>query len=251
MLPLLRFLGILTLGLLPPLVGLAQQSAMPQTFTASTVVLTNGDTLRGSLILRLDLDLLLITMADNTVRTVPALLVSTFAVRGEIMAFDRLPAQYRNSSAFVPARIRRRWHEVQRSRPFLVYPWNRDRDQAPATAPAFFERLNGGPVILLRRQQLVQRAVPWSDPYFATGYAARPVGSPYYYTDVRENLYLGTPQGSIVALRKPRRDLLAYFPAEATQIERYAQENNLNFTDSAHLARLVDYANSLRAVAMQ
>ncbi|RTQ50733.1 hypothetical protein EJV47_08885 [Hymenobacter gummosus] len=251
MLPLLRTLGILTLGSVLPQAALGQLSATPRTFTSSTVVLTNGDTLRGSLILHSELDVLLITMADNTVRTVPAMMVRTFAVRGEIMSFDRLPAQYRNSSAFVPARVRRRGQDVQRSRPFLVYPWNRDRDQAPASAPAFFERLNGGPVILLRRQQLVQRAVPWSDAYFNTGYAARPAGGPYYYTDVRENLYLGTPQGSIVALRKPRRDLLAYFPAEAAQIERYAEEYGLNFTDSAHLARLVDYANSLRAVAMQ
>ncbi|RAK65674.1 hypothetical protein DLM85_13170 [Hymenobacter edaphi] len=219
---------------------------MPQEFSASTVVLTNGDTIRGSLMLHNELDLLLVTMADGTVRTVPALAVRTFAVSGEIMRFDRLPPQYLNSAAFTPARVRRRWHQVQRARPFLVYAWNHDRDYATSSAPAFFERLNGGPVILLRRQQLVQRAVPWSDATMASGYMMRPAGTPYFYTDVRELLYLGTPEGTIVALRRPKRDLLAYFPAEAAQLEQYAHAHGLDFANSAELARLVDYANSLR-----
>jgi hypothetical protein len=240
-----RFGTALLLALLP-LLGRAQSGALPQEFLASTVVLTSGDTLRGSLLLRLDMDLLLVTMADNTVRTVHALAVRTFAVRGEVMRFDRLPAQYGAGSPLTPHRQRRGWYDVQRSRPFLVYPWNHDREYSPATAPAFFERLNGGPVILLRRQQLVQRAMPWSDPYFATGYSMRPSGGAMYYTDVREMLYLGTPEGNVLALRKPKRDLLAYFPAEAAEIEQYARQNNLSFTDSYQLAKLVDYANSLR-----
>lgn len=245
--PSLRY-GLLLGSCLLPLAGQAQLKGMAQEFLSSTVVLTNGDTLRGSLVLHNDLDLLLITMPDGTVRTVPALSVRTFAVRGEIRPFDRLPPQYRNSAAFSPPRIRRRLREVQRARPFLVYPWNHDRDYGSALAPAFFERLNGGPVILLRRQQLVTRAVPWSDPSLMSGYMPRPMGTSYYYTDVREQLYLATPQGGIVPLRRPKRDLLAYFPAEAEQIEAYARQNRLDFVDSAHLAQLVDYANSLRSL---
>lgn len=246
--PSLRYLTGLGCGLLLPLLTQAQLNSIPQEFTASTVILTSGDTIRGSLALLNELDVLLVTVADGTVRTIPALSVRTFAAQGEIMRFDRLPMHYRNSAAFAPARMRRRWHQVQRARPFLVYPWNHDHDYATATAPAFFERLNGGPVILLRRQQLVRRSMPWADPGMSSGYMVQQVGTPYYYTDVRELLYLATPQGSIVALRRPKRDLLAYFPAEAAQLEEYARRNNLSYNDSGHVARLVDYANSLQQV---
>ncbi|GAB3831761.1 hypothetical protein [Hymenobacter jeollabukensis] len=240
----LRYCLSLVSSLLP-LAAAAQLKSIPQEFAASTVVLTNGDTIRGSLVLHNDLDLLLVTMADGTVRTVPALAVRTFAVSGEVMRFDRLPPQYYNYVS-TPPRMRRRWAQVQRARPFLVYPWDHDHDYATSTAPAFFERLNGGPVILLRRQRLVSRAMPWSDPSWVSGYTTRPVGMPTYYTDVRELLYLGTPQGSIVALRRPKRDVLAYFPAEAEQLEQFARQHNLDFNEGAHLARIVDYANSLR-----
>ncbi|GAB2957702.1 hypothetical protein GCM10027048_25430 [Hymenobacter coalescens] len=228
--------------------GQSQRPVMMQEFAQSTVVLTSGDTLRGSLALHQEADLLLITMPDNTVRTVPALAVRTFAVRHEIMRFDRLPASVYGNPAAAPQRLRRRWRDVQRARPFLVYPWNHDRDYNAAAAPAFFERLNGGPVILLRRQQLVQRALPIADQYTggAMGYAPRYQSMSLSYTDVRELLYLATPQGQIVALRKPKRDLLAYFPAEAELIEQYARDHRLQYTDSFHMARLVDYANSLQ-----
>lgn len=228
-----------------PVVAQAQLKSIPQEFMSSTVVLTSGDTLRGSLVLHTELDLLLVTLPDKTVRTVPALAVRTFAVRDEIMRSDRLPMAYGGQPGFGAGRVLRRWYPVQRARPYLVYAWNHDREQAGSAAPAFFERLNGGPVILLRRQQLVRRTVAWSDPALGWGYGM-PSGYSYRYIDVRELLYLGTPQGGIVPLRKPKRDLLAYFPAEAEQLEQYARQHSLDYADSLHLARLVDYANSLR-----
>ncbi|OON67423.1 hypothetical protein B0919_18335 [Hymenobacter sp. CRA2] len=229
---------------------------MVQTFMGSTVVLTNGDTLHGPLALRQDMDLLLITMPDRTVRTVPALAVRTFAVRGELIRHEGLLATTRDplGPGISPVQVRRRWHDVQRARPFLVYPWDHDRDNSAMTTPAFFERLNGGPFVLLRRQQLVQRSTAASDPYLPSALGNLPYrrsSARYYYTDVRESFYLGTPQGTVVALRRPKRDLLAYFPAEADAIEQYARDNGLSFTDSFHLARLVDYANSLRTLAVQ
>lgn len=229
-----------------PLAAAAQLKNMPQQFLSSTVVLTTGDTLRGSVVLHNELDLLLITMPDGTVRSVPALSVRTFAVRDEIRPVERLPPQYRSTDALMSPRMRRRQHLVQRARPFLVYPWNHDRDYGSALAPAFFERLNGGPVILLRRQHLVTRNVYMTEPGLMGSYMPRFSGSGYYYTEVRELLYLATPQGRIVPLRRPRRDVLAYFPAEAEQMEEYARQHRLDYEDGLQLARIVDYANSLR-----
>lgn len=242
----LLLLGGILGGCLLPLAAAAQLKSLPQQFMSSTVVLNDGDTLRGSVVLHNDLDLLLITMPDGTVRSVPALAVRTFAVRDEIRPFDRLPPMYRGTDMLMSSRPRRRQLLVQRARPFLVYPWNHDRDYGSNLAPAFFERLNGGPVILLRRQQLVTRNVSLTDPGLMGSYMPRFSNSGYFYTDVREQLYLATPQGSIVPLRRPKRDLLAYFPAEAEQIEEYAHLNHLSYVDGAQLARLVDYANSLR-----
>ncbi|UOQ77070.1 hypothetical protein MUN84_21885 [Hymenobacter sp. 5516J-16] len=68
-----------------------------------------------------------------------------------------------------------------------------------------------------------------------------------YYTDVKDSFYLGLPNGNVLTLRNPKKDLLNYFHAHSRQIEQYAKENKLSYTEARELAYLVNYANSLGA----
>ncbi|UYZ57549.1 hypothetical protein [Hymenobacter latericus] len=229
-----------------PLRGAAQPTPKAQQFASSTVVLTSGDTLRGPLTLHFDRDLLLLDLPDGRVRTIPAGEVRAFAVRG-----DGQPAEaatpgmqtrpLRNGRGGQP------WFGYNRARLFLVHRWNREQPKATLACPAFFELMSGGPITLYRRCSLVLRRAPWAGATFqnAAGFSGRQPLTDHYYAPA-EKYFLGTPDGQIMRLHHPKRDVLAYFAREASAIAAYARRHHLRFTDARQLALLVDYANSLR-----
>ncbi|GAB2942771.1 hypothetical protein GCM10027048_04280 [Hymenobacter coalescens] len=236
------------------------QRALVQEFAGSTVLLTSGDTLRGPLTLYAERDVLLVHLPDRTVRTVAAMSVAAFAVRGELnhpgdyfeqaRDFSEPRRGYASAgSAWVPAVVaRERPPDTLRTRLFRSLPWNHGYDYADYRTPAFFEQLSRGPVLLLRRQSLIERAVSAADPMFMPTYsgAALPRGTVGYYVTARSQFFLCTASGEVLPLRNPRRHLLAYFRAEAAALEQYARQHRLSFSSSRDLARLVDYANALR-----
>ncbi|AYA37274.1 hypothetical protein D3Y59_09550 [Hymenobacter oligotrophus] len=216
-----------------------------QQFAHSTVVLNSGDTLRGPLALHFDRDLLLLKMPDGRVRTIPAGEVRAFAVRGD----GQLPATA--TAGLQPRAMRngrggRPWFGYDRARLFLVHRWTRDLPNAAGGCPAFFELMSSGPVTLYRRCTLVLRRAPWAEPSFwgVANAAGRPLNDHYYAP--AEKYFLGTPDGRVLRLHRPKHDVLAYFAREANAIVAYARRHNLRFTDARQLALLVDYANSLR-----
>src|SRR4028118_560411 len=80
----LRYRFLFLLSSLLFLAGAARaQRALVQEFAGSTVLLTNGDTLRGPLTLRRDQDVLLMAQPDGTLTTLSAVSVNSFAVKGE------------------------------------------------------------------------------------------------------------------------------------------------------------------------
>ncbi|RTQ52544.1 hypothetical protein EJV47_05910 [Hymenobacter gummosus] len=239
--------------------GAAAQRPLVQQFAGSLVLLTSGDTLRGPLTLYTDRDLLLVQQPDQTIRTVAAGAVAAFAVRGE----QARPGDYFEQTQLLPEPRRSAYSgggpgavlpprrpplPEGATRVFRCFRWNRGYEYADYRSPAFFEQLSAGPVLLLRRQSLVERPVAATDPMFLSAYPAGglPRGTVGYYITARSAFFLGTPEGEVVALRNPRRHLLAYFRAEAGQLEQYARQHRLSFQDSGDLARLVTYANALR-----
>ncbi|WP_400191053.1 hypothetical protein [Hymenobacter sp. B81] len=250
--------SVLVLSLLAAPAARAQR-ALVQQFAASTVLLTTGDTLHGPLTLHADRDLLLLTMPDQTVRTVAAVAVRFFAVQGEQTTRSQ---QYYDYYDFYDARRgyyggSPRWLNPPPPRPerpdtalvrvFRSLRWNRGNDYSDFRMPAFFEQLSRGPVLLLRRESLVERPINAPSSYYAGGYGyGLPRGTMGYYTELRPAFFLGTPEGEVVELRNPKKDLLAYFQPEARQLEQYAKEHKLNFSDARELAYLINYANSLR-----
>jgi hypothetical protein len=252
---------ILLSGLLTALVPAAQaQRSFVQEFAGATVLLANGDTIRGPLILHRSEDVIRITRPDQTVSTLSPVAVKAFAVKAEVG--NNLPAYryddfydarngyfYGNPPLYTPAvAMRRNQRDTTRTRIFRTYRWNRDQDYSDFKSPAFFEQLSAGPTLLLRRQELVERNVV--DPYnrgLSRGMYGPP-GTRYgSLTEIKDMLYLATLQGEIVPLRNPKKDLLNYFRTFSRQIEQYAKQNKLNFGVPRELAYIVNYANSLQA----
>ena len=241
-----------------PVAAQAQRGAgqgFTQQFNRATVLLTTGDTLSGPVQLHRTEETLLMELADNTVRTLPAVSVQSFAVQGE--RYDRSRERYYYDDFYamrqgyysgnplytMPVPRRRERPDTTLVRVFRTYRWNRNNDYSDFRAPGFFEQLSSGPVILLRREGLVQRPIsagPYG--YGSYGGAGRTVG---YYTDVQDSFFLGLPSGTVLALRTPKKDVLAYFQGNSRRIEQYAKENKLSYTDARELAYIVNYANSL------
>ncbi|GAB3224137.1 hypothetical protein GCM10027346_03960 [Hymenobacter seoulensis] len=231
-----------------------------QQFNQATVLLSTGDTIAGPLALHTSEDILTMTMADNTVRTLPAVNVQSFAVQGERYNRSRerfyyddfysMRQGYYYGNPFfnmMPPPRRRELPDTALVRVFRTYRWNRDNDYSDFRAPGFFEQLSGGPIILLRREGLIERPVTYNGPYGygGYGYGGMPGRTVGYYTDIKDNFFLGLPNGNVLALRNPKKDLLAYFRTHSRQIEQYAKQNKLSFTEARELAYLVNYANSL------
>ncbi|HEX8426002.1 hypothetical protein [Hymenobacter sp.] len=236
----------------------AQQTALTQQFAGSTILLANGDTLRGPVTLRRDQDVLMMAQPDGTITTLSAVAINSFAVKGENRDSRRGTSYYDN---FYDARngyyygnpmySSRRTEEsdLNRVRVFRTYRWNRGNDYSDFKSPAFFEQLSNGPRMLLRRESLMQRTVPTSGPYGYGGYGyGNPYGAGRYagtYTEMKDDFFLASPTGDVIALRSPKKDLLNVFRGQAKQLEQYAKQNQLSFTVARELAFIVNYANSL------
>lgn len=257
----LRFASLLIIGLLNSFsAALAQRGGQgfTQQFDRATVLLSTGDTLTGPLALHRSEDILTMTLPDRTVRTLPAVNVQSFAVQGE--RYDRSRERFYYDDFYsmrqgyfygnpffntLPPPRRRERPDTTLTRVFRTYRWNRNNDYSDFRAPGFFEQLSGGPVILLRREALIDRPITYNGPYGYGGFGGMPGRTVGYYTDIKDSFYLGLPNGNVLALRNPKKDLPAYFRAQARQIEQYARQNKLSFTEPRDLAYLVNYANSL------
>ena len=194
-------------------------------FSEGAVMLTSGAVVKGEI----SLDRMsnkLAFMANDTIYTLPAQAVRVFAIRG-----------YQT--------VQRKEQYVALTRIFHSYPYPWSSKKAHELKMwAFFEELSEGPVRLLRREQ------PVSYNYMVPSNSNR---RPNYYSTngMQTTFYLGTEEGKLVTLRKPKRDLLAYFPKEAPEIKAYAKDNDLSFKNARELAFLVNYANSLKATQLQ
>ncbi|GAA4007114.1 hypothetical protein GCM10022408_18750 [Hymenobacter fastidiosus] len=251
------FLSLLAGLLMLPGAARAQRNTYVQQFAGSTVLLANGDTLQGPLALHHAQDVVLITLPDNSVSTLSAVAVQSFAVKGEKAQrrssfndfYDARQGYYYGNPYYNDIAPRQRRERVDTSlvRVYRTYRWNHDNDYSDFKSPGFFEQLSRGPQVLLRREIQVERSV--NNAPGAYGYGAGYGGIPRYagtYTEIQDKFYLGTPNGTVVPLRNPRKDVLAVFRSQARQLEQYARENKLSFTEPRDLAFIVNYANYLQ-----
>ena len=261
-----RFLPALLTLLLLAGAARAQTQGLVQQFAGSSVLLANGDTLEGPLVLNRQEDVVRVQLPDHTISTLSAVAVQSFAVKGEQIDRRRNPYYYDdfyNARAgyyygnpyynnALPLRRRQERPDTSLVRVFRVYRWNHGNDYSDFKSPGFFEQLSNGPRLLLRRESLVQRAANVGSPYGMGGYGYGGYGyggmpMTRFYTDIKDDFFLGMPDGTVVALRNPKRDVLNAFRPQARQIEQYVKANRLNYDVARELAYIVNYANSLAA----
>ncbi len=228
--------------------GPARAGGYEQQWAQGSVILTSGDTIDGPVIYHHDEETLEVRFANGTARTFPAINVSYFVVSGEATqnGSNRMspaivygPYASRTGMWPPPGSDRRDKTPVKI---YVTYMWDRDNDYSDFRAPAFFQQLTDGNVRLLKREKLVQRTVNPADPYFR--YSGYPMGGGFY-TEIQNSYFLADPQGLLTPLRTVKKDLLAYFGRHGKQIQAYAKENKLSFTDPDELPLILKYADSL------
>lgn len=128
------------------------------------------------------------------------------------------------------------------SRVFHTCYWSQTPADHDFRALGFFEQLSAGPVMLLSRQTLFQKA-QYTQYENAGGVH---MGATYNWIAKKDGFYLSRPDGSLVLLEKPQ-DFYACFQAFIPQIQEFARQYNLGFSKPHELAYLVNYANSLSA----
>jgi hypothetical protein len=232
--------------LLAALCGGAPGSAWAQRtycrqFAHGAVLTTAGDTLVGRIELQVHADQVIVFRSNGTVVALPASRIRLAALKGERQYY--LPSSGQVSAgpgaAFLSA-AGRRWMEggsFLGKHPALTlrmpYVWldsttvflfrayadpNLGPEGRPARTVQLFEQLSNGPYLLLHRQQL--------------------------FAHVVETFYVAEPTGQLVALRHPKQDILALFPAHARQLEAFADQQHLGFTTAQDLQRLLTQANT-------
>jgi len=187
----------------------AQTPGYAQQYNDGAVVLANGTKLRGVIMLYPSRGVVEVKTVSDSVYIFQAQVVNCVAVEEhkERIRADKLVSALRIF------------------RPYYVMSKN------PAGPMwAFFEQISDGPVALLRYQRFM--------PYAAMNAS---------YTPSVDNFFLALGVNNVVPLRYPRKDVLSFFKRQAPQIQQYAKENNLRYTNARELSFIVNYANLLAA----
>ena len=230
--------------------GPARAGGYEQQWAHGSVILTSGDTIDGPVIYHHEEETLEIRLANGTARTFAAINVSYFVVSDEATprGLTRYSPVMMGPYYGRPAGPWQQGNDRRDKAPvklYVTYMWDRDNDYSDFRAPAFFQQITDGNVRLLKREKLVQRT---ASPYGYGGYGGiggYPLGG--YYTEVQNSFFLADPQGNLTALRNLKKDLLAYFGKHAKQIQAFAKENHLSYTDPNELPLILRYADSLGA----
>jgi len=170
------------------------------------LVITEGDTLRGSIKYDYSRDLVQIEV-ENHIYTFGAKKILFFEI------FDVTVDSYRE------------FYSV----PFDVSPGYK--------APILFEVLYEGRLTLLCRESVAQQTSNYNNYYWSGGAYTRNVLEYHYY-------FL-TPDGNIIEFTEKKKDLLDLMKDRAREIKSYIKTYNLKVDKRGDLARITAYYNSL------
>lgn len=193
------------------------------------MILANADTLKGTASLTMPEDLIRLSQPDGSSATYLPSEVLSFEVQDP---FNAIPA-------------RKSGDLLLEKRTYGQYLWNRDKDYSNYKAPALFVVVIPGKYALLLREQKEQVSNPGSS---LAGYAlgaALVSAQDSPEAGVAERFYLSVSGKEAKWLRRPKEDLLAYFPGKEVAIKKFAKLHSISFQRIEHLARIVAYANSL------
>ena len=214
--------AILYLGGLLPAWG---QRAYIRQFDKGAVLTTIGDTVRGRIEFHQHSDQLIVFGQNGTTRALSPAQIQLFAVQGERQYY------LSRGQGFVYGSFLGKHPELKLPLPsflldsttvsiFRAYSWRESgSSDRVGQSTMFFEQLTNGPYMLLRRRQLFSRMV--------------------------DAFYIRNPEGRINALRSPKNDVLTLFATQARQLESFAKQHQLLFTNAHQLALIVAHANGL------
>ncbi|MBX0333264.1 hypothetical protein K3G39_08435 [Pontibacter sp. HSC-14F20] len=182
------------------------------------VVLVSGDSLQGAVIYHPAQDIVQIASEDGVVHSFSPVNVSHFMISG-----------------------------VYKGRPqiFRSLPWNRGSLESDFRVPVFFEQINQGELVLMKRYVGMTGAK--GDQQNATA-SLHAIYFPHFATDgdgLQEELYMLLPDGEIVQLRKNKKDLLRLCGAQTGKVKQYAKSKKLDYKRSEDLLSIVNYYNTL------
>jgi len=214
--------AILCLGGLVPAWG---QRAYIRQFDQGAVLTTIGDTVTGRIEFHQHSDQLIVFGQNGTTRALSPAQIQLFAVQGERQYY------LSRGQGLIHGSSLGKHPELKLPLPsflldsttvsiFRAYSW---RESGPGArvgqSTMFFEQLTNGPYMLLRRRQLFSQMI--------------------------DAFYIRDPEGRINALRSPKNDVLTLFATQARQLESFAKQHQLLFTNAHHLALIVAHANGL------
>lgn len=181
------------------------------------VVLTTGDSISGPIVYHPLKDVVQIGSGDGTVSSFSPVNVSHFTVMG-----------------------------VYKDRPqlFRALFWNLGRYNDEFKKPVFFEQVNDGKLILIKRytgmmtnkSDRVQKE------------SSQNIHYPHFIgttEELQEDFFALMPDGEILPLHNRKRALLQLFGDKSGQVKRYVRSNRLDYKNSQQLIAIVDYYNSL------
>ena len=182
------------------------------------VVLSEGDSLEGAVIYHPAQDVVQIASEDGVIHSFSAVNVSHFMISG-----------------------------VYKGKPqvFRSLPWNMGSLESDFRVPVFFEQINQGKLVLMKRY--VGLAASNGDQQYATA-SLQTVYFPHFATEgdrFQEVLYMLLPDGEIVQLRKNKKDLLKLCGVHTGKVKQYAKSNKLDYKSSQDLLSIVNYYNTL------
>ncbi|RDC63212.1 hypothetical protein [Adhaeribacter pallidiroseus] len=190
-----------------------------QEWPKGRLILTSGDTLLGPLTYHRTEDIVRITSPDGSIQAFAPVNVASFTV-----------SDGRFSQTFKP------------------YMWNRGNDYSDYKAPSFFEQLNDGRFSLVKRETIVRRNMNSGPMYAGYGRYYDPYGygnATRFVEQVQELFYLHTPDNTIVALRKPKRDLEEIFGKQNKEMKAFISANKLDYDNARDLVLIVSHYNSI------
>lgn len=181
------------------------------------VVLASGDSLSGQVVYHPHKEVVQVSSNDGAVSSFSPVNVSYFVV-----------------------------NDIYTGKPqfFRSIFWNLGRQDTDFKKPVFFEQMNDGRLVLIKRQTgVVSRPTDnlMGDPYQEALYPQRKASS----ESVQEAYYALLPNGEIVPLRKKKRDLHQLFGEKSDQVKQFVKSNKLDYNDPNELVTIVNYFNSL------
>ena len=191
----------------------------------SEVVLTNGDTLTGTLSYYYKKEIIQVKITNGITKTFSPVNVAYFRV---------FNAQKQVFQTF---------------RPFM---WSPIPDDLAFKTPAFFEVIMQGKYTLIKRAAYVIRN---SDPlplYTAWGryYESCPVEESTSITNFNQVAllnfyYVLTPENQIISLRHPKKNLEELYQDKGRKMNAYIKGNKLSYNNPVALSHMVHYFNRL------